>query len=265
MKYKNKQKSTFFLARLRQKFKTKVRYRLLHLVLLPIFITLFFLVIVTIYWTVRYTWNSALDDVSNKLALTNNSISVIQQIQFERLKGYSLSYQFRNKLSDGNPSDQQVNRWIAQEQNLANFDYINWVSIANVKDRDRYALLASKTAFFDVINRIELEQLNPNLVTKANILIHASREYLTQGLFSRTVYPILDHSGTLMGYLDGGILLNNSHSVVDGLRNLVYSNHGEPNPERGAVSIFLGDLRVSTNVLSRENGGRILGTRFPRR
>lgn len=72
--------------------------------------------------------------------------------------------------------------------------------------------------------------------------------------------PIVDGSGRVAALLYGGRLLNFDDVLVDGLRNTVFSQADQRARSRGTVTIFLHDVRIATNVLTRE-GARAIGTR----
>ncbi|NMT56289.1 two-component sensor histidine kinase, partial [Vibrio parahaemolyticus] len=69
------------LSKWTHRFKTMVRYRLLFLTSAPIFLTLLALIGITIYWSIHYTWQNALLDVSERLGVANNSVTLLQQKQ----------------------------------------------------------------------------------------------------------------------------------------------------------------------------------------
>ncbi len=85
----------------------------------------------------------------------------------------------------------------------------------------------------------------------------------TRGLVSRTIVSIKDKHDHVIGFLDGGILLNNSTQLVDQISNLIYPQREGFNRHVGTVTVFLDDLRVSTNVplSSEDSAGRAIGTR----
>jgi two-component system NtrC family sensor kinase len=76
----------------------------------------------------------------------------------------------------------------------------------------------------------------------------------------RARQPVLDASGRLLAVLDGGVLLNNNFDFVDQIRDLVYGPGSLPAGSIGTVTVFLDDVRISTNV-PRVAGTRALGTR----
>ena len=82
----------------------------------------------------------------------------------------------------------------------------------------------------------------------------------TSGMVLKSAYPILDFNGEVLGVLAGGVLLNRNYEIVDRIKNLVFKDAKYRGKEIGTATIFLGDLRISTNVIDRE-GNRAVGTR----
>jgi two-component system NtrC family sensor kinase len=85
----------------------------------------------------------------------------------------------------------------------------------------------------------------------------------TSGIVLRSAYPILDYNGEVIGVLTGGVLLNRNYEIVDRIKNIVFKDAKYKGKEIGTATIFLGDLRISTNVMDKE-GNRAIGTRVSR-
>ncbi|MCL4822146.1 MAG: cache domain-containing protein [Vicinamibacteria bacterium] len=71
--------------------------------------------------------------------------------------------------------------------------------------------------------------------------------------------PLTGPGGRVEALLYGGRLLNHDPELVDALRDLVFGAATD-GPARGAVTLFLGDVRVATNVRGAD-GARAVGTR----
>jgi len=82
----------------------------------------------------------------------------------------------------------------------------------------------------------------------------------TSGMVLKAAHPILDINGEVLGVLMGGVLLNRNYEIVDRIKNIVFKDAKYKGKETGTATIFLGDLRISTNVLDKE-GNRAIGTR----
>jgi signal transduction histidine kinase len=72
--------------------------------------------------------------------------------------------------------------------------------------------------------------------------------------------------GRLLGHLQGGVLLNRNLALIDHINQIVYPEGSLPFSQwgsRGTVTLFLGDVRISTNVrlFGGEGQDRAIGTR----
>ena len=76
----------------------------------------------------------------------------------------------------------------------------------------------------------------------------------------RAIAPLRDVQGTLVALLDGGVIINRDFQLVDAVRDLVYGKGSLPEGSLGTVTVFLDDVRISTNVPLKP-GERALGTR----
>jgi two-component system NtrC family sensor kinase len=85
----------------------------------------------------------------------------------------------------------------------------------------------------------------------------------TSGMVLKSAHPITDFKGEVVGVLTGGVLLNRNYEIVDRIKNIVFKDAKYKGKEIGTATIFLGDLRISTNVMDKE-GNRAIGTRASR-
>jgi two-component system NtrC family sensor kinase len=76
----------------------------------------------------------------------------------------------------------------------------------------------------------------------------------------RALYPIVDSNNRVLAILDGGVLLNGNFTFVDVIRDLVYGPGSLISGSIGTVTVFLDDVRITTNVPIK-SGERALGTR----
>jgi len=82
----------------------------------------------------------------------------------------------------------------------------------------------------------------------------------TSGMVLKSAHPVIDFNGKVLGVLTGGVLLNRNYEIVDRIKNIVFKDAKFQGKEIGTATIFLGDLRISTNVMDKE-GNRAVGTR----
>ncbi|MBA5763508.1 cache domain-containing protein [Vibrio sp. 404] len=250
------------IGKWRYRFKTMVRYRLMILTSAPIILTLMALIGITIYWSIHYTWQSTLIDVSERLEVANNSIELIQQKQANHIDAFAESYDFRIRLESG-LDKAALQKWVSQQKQRYNLDFLCLHQVDQNEDSFDYSALTQRDSFFDLLSYQELTKLDQDLGTRAEVAMLDSQAVENRGLVSRTVIPVHDSQGVLVGYLDGGLLLNNSTILVDQIRDLIYPSEQDYLRPIGTLTLFLGDLRVSTNVPlnSTDHVGRAIGTR----
>ncbi len=250
-----------FWPKWRNRFQTMVRYRLLILTSVPIAFTLLALIAISVYWSLHYTWQSTLVDVSERLNVANNAIKLVQENQVTRVEAFSNSYEFITQLKSQDHND--LNRWVGEQKQRYQLDFLTYHSVKSIEQKFRYLQLTRKQAFFDVLDKDELTQLDTELAKRAKVTELASNHVEQRGLISRTVIPVFNADNDIIGFLDGGLLLNNSTGLIDEIRDIVYPSDRDNLRPLGTLTLFLDDLRVSTNVPlnSDESQGRAIGTR----
>ncbi len=80
-----------------------------------------------------------------------------------------------------------------------------------------------------------------------------------RAMFAGAAVPVFE-DGKLVGIIEMGTLLNGATEKVDTIRDAVFANEIYNGKPVGTATIFLDDLRISTNVLDSQ-GRRAVGTR----
>lgn len=81
--------------------------------------------------------------------------------------------------------------------------------------------------------------------------------------------PVRDDAGRALGTVAGGVLLNRNLAFIDHINEIVYPAGSLPFGSRGTATLFLDDVRISTNVRlfansDNSDGSRAIGTRVSR-
>jgi two-component system NtrC family sensor kinase len=86
---------------------------------------------------------------------------------------------------------------------------------------------------------------------RARAVVHNSEQ---RGLMLVSASPLLTNDGRVAGALQAGFMLNDDSRVVDTITRIVFGQDG-----KGAATIFLGDVRIATNVRDKA-GDRVIGS-----
>jgi two-component system NtrC family sensor kinase len=83
---------------------------------------------------------------------------------------------------------------------------------------------------------------------------------LSEGMVMKVAYPIMDrNTNRLLCVLVGGVLVNKDNEIVDKIKETLYHGEKYKGQEMGVATIFQGGVRISTNVMTKDNK-RAIGT-----
>lgn len=130
----------------------------------------------------------------------------------------------------------------------------------------RAALDGRVAASTEIMSADQLARENPRLRELAHLRLLPTRraqpiaqQEETSGLVVMGAAPVWDSAGVSLGVLYGGVLVNRNFGIVDHVWDILYKGERYRGKDVGTVTIFLGDVRVSTNV-KLATGERALGT-----
>jgi two-component system, NtrC family, sensor kinase len=130
----------------------------------------------------------------------------------------------------------------------------------------RRALAGAASASTEVFTATMLAAEAPGLGERAHVTgvagpngSSSGAADITSGLVLFAAVPVQRH-GRTGGVVYGGLLLNGTTEIVDRVKRLAYAGESYRGRDAGTVTIFLGDVRIATNVMT-PGGQRAIGTR----
>jgi two-component system NtrC family sensor kinase len=127
------------------------------------------------------------------------------------------------------------------------------------------ALDGTSSTAIDIFSNEQLTALSPALAERARIdlvetpnAVPTERKSETRGMVVHSASPVTLANGAKAA-LVGGILLNQNLVFIDTINDLVYREASLPEGSKGTATLFLEDVRISTNVRLFEDR-RALGT-----
>ncbi|MEJ2397775.1 MAG: cache domain-containing protein [Gammaproteobacteria bacterium] len=254
-----------------------VRYKLLVLVLFPIMLVMPITLAIAVYWGANFTYNQLFRKVRTDLRVANDAFGRLRQDYLSQLERLGGSYSFRTALTEKNASS--IQRLLSQLKLKSGFTFLHLVDVSGNRlfepggghDRSSATLLEAAqgkpVVKVEVFSHADLMNEDPFLASQIELPLiktpyarPSRRKMEVRAMMIRAIYPIKNKYGDILGLLDGGVMLNNNFAFVDTIRNLVYGHGSLLKGSIGTVTVFLKDVRISTNV-PLAPGERALGTR----
>jgi two-component system NtrC family sensor kinase len=257
-----------------------IRSKLLAMVLLPLLVVLPLLGVLLLVWG-----NAALDQL---LITKVRSDLAVAQGYFDRVLGevgasagaVADAHALQLALGDDAALVALLRRYKEREQ----LDFINLRAPdgslratdngrAAASDRRSPAFRAAAegraSAAIEVLSLDELALLAPTLQARVAVPLVPTRnaaptERSTEdrAMVVLATRPVLDARGALVAHVQAGVLLNRNLPFIDHINEIVYPQGALPFGSQGTATLFLDDVRISTNVrLFGSDGDRAVGTR----
>lgn len=263
------------LRRLWGNIQRSVRYKVVVLVLLPLALVVPLTLGATVYWGYQLTYQQLFIKVNTDLSVADDVFQRLQQDYLNRLARFGESYAFRTLLDAGDQAGiQQRLAELRQRENLAYLQLLDLGQLDGFPDVQSVrqsrllpaAIRGQPGAGIEIFSPEDLRRVDPHLEEQVRLPLlptpyarPTQRSLEDRGMMIRALYPVRNEQDQVIAVLDGGVLLNSNFRLVDAIRDLVYGPGSLLPGSIGTVTIFLDDVRISTNVPLKP-GERALGT-----
>jgi len=237
------------------------------LLLMPVFGA-----VIILNWSARFD-ELLIAKVNGELTIAHQHLAALKERAFENVQALGASAAFLQ----ANQND-QLPDLLEQQRQKYGFDFLYYMS---PDDNVVSAQSVSAPAFpafwpivqsaiqglggteIDIFDTQVLAEISPQLVERATLALvptkaalPTTRDLENRGMVVHSAAPVEAGSGILVA----GVLLNQNLDFIDTINALVYPEASLTEGSLGTTTLFLEDVRISTNVRLFENV-RALGTR----
>lgn len=260
-------------------FRSSVRAKLLFLVLAPLMLGFPIIMGLTWYWSHTYYHTLLVFKVGSDLVAAHEYFDRVIADVGNRVEGLADSQRLARMLQ--HPGD--LAPLLESARGERGLDYLNLLDADGRVRRSsgglaagvergqwpvvRRAIREGRASGVEVFDADALAAIAPALRERARLSLvdtprarHDGRSEETRGMVIQAAAPVFDASGNLVAVVEGGVLLNGNLDFVDTVNAIVYREGALPLGSKGTTTLFLGDVRIATNVRLFA-GERALGTR----
>ena len=245
-----------------------VRLRLLILALLPLMVLMPLLLVLAISrWSANYD-DVLIANVESDLRIAEQYMQQILATTRGDVESLAQSAEFQKAAALSN--DAFLAYLDGHRENLQ-LDFLYYLPLGRARERAAIwpvvdaAVRGRGASEIDIFTGADLAALSPDLAQRARLplieteaAVPTDRTVEDRGMVVHTATDV--RAPGRLGVLVGGILLNRNLDFIDTINALVYQSDGAEGDRQGTATLFLEDVRISTNVRLFE-GSRALGTR----
>jgi signal transduction histidine kinase len=246
-----------------------IRHKLLVLGIGPLLLALPLLAVVLVVWG-----DSALDAM---LTTKVRSDLAVARGYFERVQGEvgASTLAVANSLTLYDVvvrnDDEALKQLIARAKQLHALEFLTFRPEPVPKVVERAAVNGTEgLASVELLDAKQLAALAPDLDGRIGINIvntlnaaPTDRQREERAMVMIASAPVLSPGGRVLGHLRGGVLLNRNLAFIDHINEVVYPRGALPFGSLGTATLFLDDVRITTNVrlFGAVGSERAIGTR----
>lgn len=246
--------------------KRSVRLQLLVMALVPLMVLLPVLLVMGISrWNNDYN-NLLIAKVESELQVAEQYLQRIVGATGTSVEALAASLAIQKAAEDG-----RLNDFLTSEKDALGLDFLSIVQPTSIDEHMQKwpvvqsALMGTARTAVDLFEADDLLMIDVALAEQAELILIPTEAAVpsdkvaeTRGMMIHTAAPVSINGSRRV--LVGGILLNRNLDFIDTINTLVYQRKNTAEDPRGTATLFLEDVRISTNVRLFENV-RALGTR----
>jgi len=248
-----------------------IRTRLLLLALIPLGVVLPLAMAALAYWGGGYLDRLLVAKVRSDLAVARGYFERVTDGVGRSVANLAASERLARTLRKARGEEERaVADLLVSTQLEYKLDFLHFLSVdyarkevplgSNKHDASTWPVIAAAldgkaTTETEVFSPPQLFAISPTLAARARTTLVATpnarpdqHEAEMRGLVIHSAAPVHDAAGNLIGVLTGGVLLNKNLDFIDSLNAIVYPPGALPFGSAGTATLFLGDVRVATNV-----------------
>ena len=250
------------LGHLASPARRSIRTRLLLLALLPLGIVLPLIMAALAYWGGSYFDQLLVTKVRSDLAVAHGYYERMTEGVGRSVASMAYSDKLLRSVAQGRgKATPEVSAMLEAAAPGRKLDFLRFLDIeAGRRLAGQWPVIASALAGSErteteIVPAERLAAIDPALAARAVTPVIATanaspavREVEERGVVVHSAAPVFDAAGKLLGVLEGGVLLNKNLDFIDNMNAIVYPDGALPAGSAGTATLFLGDVRVATNV-----------------
>lgn len=257
---------------------TSVRMRLLAIALLPTLVVMpLFFMSTAVNWSGRFD-KLLIAKVNGELTIADQYLSQLLENSDLQMQAFAASSEFVSRVAQ--QDEAAILALLDSRRASMGLDFLYYITgDAKVLSSPKFsqntdlakwpvvsqALAGVGSVQIDVFSAADLRQISPDLADQARIKLVPTQAAVptdkteeTRGMMIHAATPVAERLRS--GALVAGVLLNRNLTFIDTINDLVYPTASLTEGSQGTATLFLEDVRVSTNVRLFQNE-RALGTR----
>ena len=269
------------IRRLFDRFHHSFRYKLLLLVLLPLVLFIPLIVALALHRSYAFAEAQLYHKIHTDINVANASFIQQQNKYLQAVTQLAESHAFYTAMR--NQYKIRINNLLQVLKITEGLDFAHVVDLHGrwLFDDTVFSGETKPSPLIEKVIHSGLPQVGLELYSPANLLrehqslidkahidgqadkdnAHAPNE--KRAVVMRAVYPLKNAQGQTMALLEGGVLLNDNTSLIQAIHELVYGPGTLPEDGRGMISVILQNVRVATDLTSKQNQQLALGSRVP--